>query len=535
MHASPFTAGSAPAATGSSSNAPIAGETILGVRLVEMLGRGPNGTVWTARDAEGKTVAVKIARAEAAEKEAVAAAFRRGVETMSRASEVAGRGTTALARLHAISPDGLAFTFDYYDNGSAAGIPSLAWNVQRTLEFFGRICRAVAGLHEVGLLHRALKPSNVLVDDALAPVLVDAGMLGVSEPGRPLDAADATYRAPEELGGEVVQSPTADVYGLGRVLWFLLQGSDPDEPYDAFAKLASLERFPPGLVRIIRKATAHDPAARYQWVEELEADIARYLTPELVGIGKIGPGEAYPRHCVSSLPAAPRKSVVDAAPERRATPRLGAPVERSHALVRAGAWVGLCAVVVSALLLFVPSVPSVRSAAFAGAAMTLGLALSTLFLPAFAKNPLLARVAAFGAVLAVALPLEPDRLVLFRWRVTLDRGSDEARARAARLLARAGARDLSGARLARSDLARADLGRADLRGSNLAGANLAGANLAESNLAGADLSGADLRGATLLSSNPGEARGFSKARCSRSTAMPAGWSCFGESPASAGN
>jgi hypothetical protein len=532
MHASPLAAGAAPATTSPPGNAPSAGEIVLGVRLVEILGRGPNGAVWTARDADGKTVAVKIARPDAAEHEA--AAFRRGVETLRRAAELDEHGTKALVRLRAVSPDELAFTFDYYDNGSAAGIPALGWDVRRTLEFFGRICRAVAGLHEVGLLHRSLKPSNVLVDDALAPVLADAGMAVVSDPSVPLDAADAIYRAPE-LGRDALQSPTADVYGLGRLLWFLLQGSDPDEPYDAFAKLTSLERFPPGLVRIIRKATAHDPAARYQWVEELEADIARYLTPELVGIGAIGPGEAYPRHCVSSLPAAPRKSIVDAAPRRRTTPRVAAPSERSRALARGAAWVGLCAVAAGGFSLSIPSVPSARAAELAGSAMTLGLALCTLFLPVYAKRPLLARFAAFGAVLAVLLPLELDRLVIVRWKLTLGGGDDEARARAARLLARAGARDLRGARLAGSDLARADLGRADLRGASLDRANLSGANLAESNLAGADLSGADLRGATLLSSNAGDAKGFSTARCSRSTAMPAGWFCSGESPMSGRN
>jgi hypothetical protein len=530
VHATLHDAGVGPAATRSPSDAPRAGEMLLGVRLVEVLGRGPNGTVWTASDSEGRTVALKVISATAADRDAAIAAFRRGVETMNRAVLLDERGTTALVRLHAVSLEKLAFTFDYHDNGSAAGIPALGWDVRRTLEFFGRVCRAVAGLHEIGLLHRSLKPSNVLVDDALGPLLADAGMVGARDPSLPLDAADALYRAPEELAGEGVESPSGDVYGLGRLLWFLLQGSDPDEPYDAFAKLTSLESFPPGLVRIIRKATAHDPAARYQWVEELEADIARYLTPELVGIGRIAPGEAYPRHCVSSLPVAARKPAATGVEKRRTTPRVEAPSVGGAALARTGAWLGVSATLGSIAFLAVPSVPSARTAELAGAMMTLGLALSTLFIRPYAKRPSLFRLAAFGVVLAVLVPLELERLVIVRWKLTLGSGGDDARARAARLLARSGSRDLRGARLARSDLSRADLGRADLRGANLGRAKLGGANLSESNLAGADLSGADLRGATLLSSNAGEAKGFSTTECSRSTAMPVGWSCPDGSP-----
>jgi serine/threonine-protein kinase len=505
------------------------GEVVLGVRLLEMLGRGPNGTVWTARNSEGKTVAVKIFDAATHARDNDEATFKRGIDTLQEVVALDQRGTCALPRVHAIAPDSLAVSYDYFDNGSAAGIPALCWDVPRTLEFFGRICRAVAGLHELGFTHRALKPSNVLVDDRLLPVLADPGMIGARDPS--LTGADVLYRAPEESGGEGLESPTVDVFSLGMLLWFLLLGRDPDEPYEAFAKLDSLTKVPPGLVRIVRKATAHDPAARYQWIEELEADLARYGHHDLVGLGDLAQDDDYPKYGVSSLPARPARRKSEAATDRApgyAESKRGLPL----ALQRGVGWFGVGGVVIGLVSLFLASAPSPSAASTFGVVSTVGLALSTLLLKPLPASPLLGRFAAFGAVLAVLIPLELERLAILRWNLTLEHGSDEARAKVAKFLARSGARDLRGARLAGVELVRADFGRADLRMANLSRANLSGTNLSESNLAGADVHGANLKGADLLSSNAFEAKGWLEAHCDRFTAMPRSWACVSGHPVS---
>jgi hypothetical protein len=167
--------------------------------------------------------------------------------------------------------------------------------------------------------------------------------------------------------------------------------------------------------------------------------------------------------------------------------------------------------------------------------LTFGIAFATLLLKPLAANPLLGRLAAFGAALVVLVPLELDRLAVLRWGLTLEHGSDEARAKVAKFLARAGARDLRGARLEGGELVRADFGRADLRMANLARANLSGTNLSESNLAGADVRGANLGGADLLLSNIHEAKGWLEVRCDRFTAMPESWACVNGHPAGRGN
>jgi uncharacterized protein YjbI with pentapeptide repeats len=499
------------------------GDSILGVRLAELVGHGPHGTVWKAHDADGRRCAVKIFDPGPEASPGAAATFKRGVQTLNRAVLLDERENVSLPRVYSVAVNELAFSYDYYDNGSAAGIPALRWEIERTQEFFDGICRAVAALHEMGLTHRSLKPSNVLVDDELRPVLADPGMLGLRDPNQPLSTVEAIYRAPEELGGESTQSPTADIYGLGRLLWFLLQGSDPDEPYEAFATLSALEGAPPGLVRIVRKATAHDPAARYQWVEELLTDLARHHEHERVGIGATGSDHEPPRQMISLLPVP--------MPRRPVQPRSAVPVTAKwRPLERAGGFMGLGVVLVASIAVFATSAPSPEAAELFGIATTIGLALATLLLKPYAERPVLWRLILFGVAIVILVPLELENLVILRWKYTLENGNDDARPRVARFLSRRGARDLRGARLARSDLRRADLGRTDLRMANLSGAKMIGANLSEADLAGADISGADLSGADLALSTVAQAKGWLQTSCSRTTSMPQSFRCVDGRP-----
>ena len=108
------------------------------------------------------------------------------------------------------------------------------------------------------------------------------------------------YAAPEELLGQGTQSPTADIYSLGRVLCFLLSGHDPEEGAADVPQLKELATQPAGLSRIVRKCTMRAAEARYQWVSELRDDVENYEDYENVGL----PGELeanYLPYRVSSL------------------------------------------------------------------------------------------------------------------------------------------------------------------------------------------------------------------------------------------
>jgi hypothetical protein len=254
----------------------------------------------------------------------------------------------------------------------------------------------------------------------------------------------------------------------------------------------------------------------------------------LVGLGDLAPGDEYPKYRVSSLPARPvPRKLRTVAPARPSLPEQKRGIPRS--IERAIGWLGVASVVIGGASLFLSSAPSPSSASVFGLIATFGLAASTFLLKRLPASPILGRVAAFGAALALLIPLELDRLALVRWSLTFEHGSDEARAKVAKYLARAGARDLRNARLEGGDLGRADFGRADLRMANLVRANLSGSNLSESNLAGADVRGARLGGADLLASNISQAKGWLEVECDRFTAMPESWTCVDGHPVGRGD
>ncbi len=174
------------------------------------------------------------------------------------------------------------------------------------LRIFERVCEAVAFAHSRGVIHRDLKPENVMtgeygevlvLDWGVARVLVDrdgrdarcesrddvgADELGpVTRHGTVLGTPG--YMAPEQASGEIGEvGPTADVYALGGILWYLLSGEHPSaEPAAHVPPLSGA--VPARLIAISTKARAAAPADRYESVELLSADIRRFLEGSAVG------------------------------------------------------------------------------------------------------------------------------------------------------------------------------------------------------------------------------------------------------------
>src|SRR6185436_3819533 len=113
---------------------------------------------------------------------------------------------------------------------SAAKI-SDRWNssLQRSARLLAKICRAVHHAHQRGVLHRDLKPGNILIDAQGEPYVTDFGLarqLGVESS---LTLSGSTlgtpaYMAPEQAAGERGISTAADVWSLGAILFHLLAG-----------------------------------------------------------------------------------------------------------------------------------------------------------------------------------------------------------------------------------------------------------------------------------------------------------------------
>ena len=157
------------------------------------------------------------------------------------------------------------------------------------------LAAALAAVHEAGLLHRDLKPGNVLLDRDGRPRLADFGLARAVGRGESLTATGAVlgspgYMAPEQVTGEKERlGPATDVYGLGATLYCLLSGAPPFAGPTALACLEAVLRdapsppsarrpgVPPGLDAIVLRCLARSPADRYPSAHALRASLEGWL------------------------------------------------------------------------------------------------------------------------------------------------------------------------------------------------------------------------------------------------------------------
>jgi serine/threonine protein kinase len=168
------------------------------------------------------------------------------------------------------------------------------------LRVFRQVCDAVAFAHDAGVIHRDLKPQNVMLGAFGEVLVLDWGVAKIRRPVLApssggtvvprVTAAAATlepdtttgtvmgtpgYMAPEQLAGTAsAVDERADVYGLGGILIYLLTGDHPSSAPPAGERWDDL---PAPLRAICERARAVDVAARYRSASELASDVANYL------------------------------------------------------------------------------------------------------------------------------------------------------------------------------------------------------------------------------------------------------------------
>lgn len=246
----------------------------------ELIGEGGMGSVYLARDRElDREVALKVLRdptPTADERERI----------LREARILASLEHPGIVPVHDVGtlPDGRLFyamkrlrgeRFDDFVRGPRSRT--------ELLRAFLQVCDAVAFAHAAGVIHRDLKPQNVMLGAFGEVLVLDWGVAKISRQPSPSasDGAAGTaagtpgYMAPEQMNGEADER--ADIYGLGGVLFFLLTREHPSAARETATQWVSSPSIPPALRAICERARAAHPAARYRSVASVASDVANYL------------------------------------------------------------------------------------------------------------------------------------------------------------------------------------------------------------------------------------------------------------------
>ncbi|MFJ8664451.1 protein kinase [Streptomyces sp. NPDC093600] len=243
--------------------------TIGGYRILGRLGSGGMGRVYLARNEGGRTVAVKIVHPHFALDEQFRARFRREVEAARR---VGGRWTAPV--LDADPEAAVPWVATGYVAGptldrAVARIGPLPETAVRALG--AGLAEALAGVHALGLVHRDVKPSNVLLT-LDGPRLIDFGSARAIEGTASLTATGASigspgYMAPEQVLGRDATA-AADVFSLGAVLAYAATGTPPFRGDTSAALLYKVVHEEPELGdvgelrELVTACLSKDPASR---------------------------------------------------------------------------------------------------------------------------------------------------------------------------------------------------------------------------------------------------------------------------------
>jgi WD40 repeat protein/tRNA A-37 threonylcarbamoyl transferase component Bud32 len=274
--------------------------------LIQEIARGGMGIVYKARQVSlNRIVAVKMILTGQLASEADVRRFR------SEAEAAGNLDHPNIVPIYEVGEhDGQHyFSMKFIEGGSlAAGRQSAPVDPRSAARRVATVARAVHHAHQRGILHRDLKPGNILIDGAGQPLVTDFGLAKRVEAGSALTHSGAIvgtpgYMAPEQAAGTKGLTVAVDIYALGAILYELLTGEPPFRAQTPLETLMHvLEREPrrprqlqpqldADLETVCLQCLAKDAKRRYATAEALAEDLERWLGGEPIQARPAGYGE----------------------------------------------------------------------------------------------------------------------------------------------------------------------------------------------------------------------------------------------------
>jgi eukaryotic-like serine/threonine-protein kinase len=272
--------------------------------LLEQVGRGGQGVVFRARQKSlNRIVALKVIGLGNWATEAHLKRFRLEAEAAARLEH------PGIVPIHEVGErDGSCyFSMKFVEGGQLDEVARREpMPIRRAVELIAKVARTVHYAHEHGILHRDIKPGNILLDAKGEPHLTDFGLARLVESEssvtQTLDVLGTpSYMAPEQaMGNNTAVSSATDVYGLGAVIYQLLTGQPPfagGTTYETIKLLLDTEPRQPRLLNpkidrdlstICLKCLEKDPKRRYSSALALAEDLERWLKHEPIQARRTG-------------------------------------------------------------------------------------------------------------------------------------------------------------------------------------------------------------------------------------------------------
>jgi eukaryotic-like serine/threonine-protein kinase len=325
-----------------------AGQVLSGrYRLDSPIATGGMGEVWRATDRVlDRPVAVKVLRADLSSDATFGARFRAEARTLATVhdpgvvavydyGEYAERGATELAYLVMAYVDGFPLSRRIAEDGRLTP--------DETMTIVAQVADALEAAHSVGIVHRDVKPDNVLIGSSGHAVLVDFGIAHTLATEGLTGVRDvvgtALYMAPEQAIKSPV-TPATDVYALGALAYHCLAGQPPFVGDNALSvAMAHVQAdvpplpadVPPAVRDVVMTAMAKDPGLRFPTAAAMAAAArsagSGSATAVIGGVGSAGTTARFAPAAVpvSPVPYSPRPY---SAPDAYAQPTTFAPVQR---------------------------------------------------------------------------------------------------------------------------------------------------------------------------------------------------------------